>query len=355
MAPMQCVLVTGAGASRDLGKNGPLPLMEDWAAALRTELNSIEPELAEAIGLKPGMSGEGFEHALGEFLRWNEMWPLSAKFRALRGESLSAVSAEVHETFKREGVRLQSVLAAVNKTLFRLFSAAEIDEGRAIDAYGNLLEILGNPADLMVVTTNYDPAAEIALGGLGRLPNTGFDRLPGRPPTLNPAGLAARARSSGTEVGVLHLHGAVGWYENSGIVHERLQDQPFDANHGRPVVLYPDPAKDPTRDALVRAIWAEFDAALEDATHVVVLGHSLHDPALVAKLRIAAQSAYVAICVLGVENEDATKERLVAKQREVDRILREIPGKSTILPIRFGPRSSSAFESIRAWLAQTTS
>jgi hypothetical protein len=45
---MKWVLITGAGASRELGRERPLPLMADWAANLCDELNSRESNFAEA-------------------------------------------------------------------------------------------------------------------------------------------------------------------------------------------------------------------------------------------------------------------------------------------------------------------
>jgi hypothetical protein len=46
----------------------------------------------------------------------------------------------------------------------------------------------------------------------------------------------------------------------------------------------PDPEKD-YRLAVIDTIWAQFEAALDRARMVFVLGHSLHDAALVRALR----------------------------------------------------------------------
>jgi hypothetical protein len=64
-------------------------------------------------------------------------------------------------------------------------------------------------------------------------------------------------------------------------------DQPFRANLGMPVVLYPDPEKDPTNDAIVSELWVGLRDALEWADYVLILGHSLHDPALVRSVQAA--------------------------------------------------------------------
>lgn len=353
---MRCVIVTGAGASRELGRDNPLPLMGDWANALRDALNERTHGLADAIGLKAGMSGQQFESTLGTVLRWHDLWPLNEQFHGLGGDPVGSIPGPVRNAHRLEGERLQEIMTGINESLFSKFSAAEIDEDLAIEAYGNLLGILGNPNDLVVVTTNYDPAAEIALTGLGRDPDTGFDRPPGRAPILNPHGLVRSVRDRPEAVGVLHLHGAVGWYEKGGEVYEQHQDQPFNSTLGRPVVLYPDPDKDPTRDALVQALWVEFDEALADATHILVLGHSLHDPALVAKLRIAAQSAHVAVCVLGTPGEPAAGEpALMVDPKEGNRILKMVPGRSNVLPVQFGPRSVGLLSAIRDWVIENSS
>jgi hypothetical protein len=328
--------------------------MADWAEALRRELNGRVPGLADAIGLRDGMSGEEFERALGTVLRWHDLWPLNEQFHGLGVDPIGRIPGVVKAAHQLEGERLREIMAGINVSLFSMFSAAKIDEDLAIDAYGNLLESLGSPDDLMVVTTNYDPAAEIALTGLGRRPDTGFDRPPGRAPILNPHGLVQSVRQRADAIGVLHLHGAVGWYENEGVVYEQHQDQPFNDTLGRPVVLYPDPNKDPTRDALVQALWEEFDEALDGATHVLVLGHSLHDPALVGKLRVAAQSANVAICVLGGPGEPSAGEpALLADPKDADRVLKLVPGRSNVIPIQFGPRSVGLLSGIRQWIANT--
>jgi hypothetical protein len=345
---MRCVLVLGAGASRYLGSDSPLPLMNDWAQALRDELNEQETGLADAIGLKKKINGEDFETTLGELFRWRSLRGLNARFRDLGSPAIGHQDPRVVEAQALERQRLKMIMTAINVTLFRLFSAASIDDTNAVEAYRHLLGVLGEPDDLVVVTTNYDPAAEIALSGLGRWPDTGFVRPPGRPPTLEPEGLIARSTEVPNAVGVLHLHGAVGWYEKKGKVFEHHQHLPFDSSNGRPVVLYPDPDKDPTRDALVQALWDEFDLALRGADYAVVIGHSLHDPALVATLRQASQSMSVAIGQFGAPS---TRERLTFSKGDGVRVKALLP-EAMVFPIRFGPPEVADLTFLQRWVEQ---
>lgn len=118
---------------------------------------------------------------------------------------------------------------------------------------------------------------------------------------------------------VLHLHGAVGWYASDGTVRDHFADQPFHASLGTPVVLYPDPDKDPTSTAVVAELWTEFPAALAWADHVLVLGHSLHDPALiralveVARAKKATDSLFkVAVSYYGDDVDEASVNQITA-------------------------------------------
>jgi hypothetical protein len=348
---MQLVIVLGAGASTYLGEERPLPLMNGWASALRAELDEHEKGLADAIGLKEKISGEEFEIALGELFRWRDLRGLNARFRQLGGNPLGIENKFVLDAHAREKQRMQEIMKAINTTLFRLFGAAAIDESKAIDAYDNLLEVLGRPKNLVMVTTNYDPAIEVALSGLGLRPETGFERIPGRPPYLKPEGMVDSLRKDPAAVPVLHLHGAVGWYEKKGQVLEHHQHLPFQRSNGRPVVLYPDPDKDPTRDSLVRALWDEFDTALKDATHVLVIGHSLHDPVLKGRLAHASLTSKVAVCLLGLPGSGGNE--LLVDDATIKRVRTMLPNLSAHPAMRFGPRSIADLRHVRNWIAKT--
>jgi hypothetical protein len=305
---MDLVLVTGAGASRRLGEpEDLLPLMQDWADALCTALDAVEPNLASACRLAPGMNGQQFEEALGLLLRWEQVRSLEERFAGLGGVNAGQQERPAIEYRQRTANRLGRIMGAVNETLYQQFGQERVSDERAAEAYGSLLRFL-DVSDLVVATTNYDRAGEAALQVLGREVNTGFVRTGPRTPTLNVRGLM---ESNGDAVPYLHLHGAVGWYERDGTVYDFYGDQPFNPTLGTPVVLYPDPDKDPTNDATVSDLWREFRIALGRADHVLVLGHSLHDPALVDAIR-AAEPYKLAVTVFRDEEVAWVAERLPA-------------------------------------------
>lgn len=282
---MTLLLITGAGASRSLGQpDDPLPLMPDWANALCTALDANETGLAGACGLTTGMDGEAFEEAIGALLEWQRIRPLDKRFTGLGGEHAGAEHQQVTAARDRGDERLQRIMSVINHTLYEQFGQERVNDERAEAAYGNLLKHF-DVRQLIVATTNYDRAGEAALRLLGRNPDTGFPGSLDRTPTLDVRGLIKRGSEDMTPY--LHLHGSVGWYERGGTVYDDRGDQPFNPTHGTPVVLYPDPAKDPTNSAVVSDLWREFDIALSMADHVLVVGHSLHDPALVRAINEA--------------------------------------------------------------------
>jgi len=174
------------------------------------------------------------------------------------------------------------------------------------------LEKLGEP-ELIVATTNYDRSAESALASLGLTVDAGFRQVPHRTPEFEAGGLVGERQGT---TPVIHLHGAVGWYERNGSVGEHPADQPFNSSLGAPVVLYPDPDKDPTSDATVSELWAELEAALVVVDAVLVIGHSLHDPPLVRALRRIARSKPVVISFC--DGDPETVERLIPASRPVE-------------------------------------
>jgi hypothetical protein len=64
------LLVTGAGASRDLGDQRPMPLMDDWCQDLITRFQEASlADAAEIIGLTTVRRPEDFEASIGGSLR----------------------------------------------------------------------------------------------------------------------------------------------------------------------------------------------------------------------------------------------------------------------------------------------
>lgn len=267
-----------------------MPLMADWADALCTALDEQEENLALACHLRPGMDGPAFEKNLGLLLRWQQVRHLEERFAGLGGRPIGQPMAQVGKARQLTGRRLTTVMEVLNTTLYEQFGQRRIDDARAAAAYKPLLATLG--PNLIFATTNYDRAGETALTTLGYEIDTGFRNRPHRTPTLEPMELI---ENRGSKTPVLHLHGAVGWYKKDGDVHEHHADLPYNPSLGTPVVLYPDPDKDPTNDAVVSQLWAAFHNAVEVAEAIVVIGHSLHDPALTRALSEAAHRKPVLI------------------------------------------------------------
>jgi hypothetical protein len=278
--------------------------MQDWGDALCEALDAQEKSLAAACHLKPGMDAEEFEENLGLLLRWEQVRHLEEMFKGLGGNRANSWTNHVTQARTNMDRRMRTVMETVNSTLYALFGQRRVDDQRAESAYGNLLRELDEP-DLVVATTNYDRAAEAALQSLGRQVDTGFRGPPERTRTLQPTGIVADREST---TPVLHLHGAVGWYEREGTVEDHYGDLPYNASLGTPVILYPDPDKDPTSDAFVSLLWAEFRAALDEADAVLALGHSLNDRALVQELSRAAESKKVAITFFSAGGAPRVKE-----------------------------------------------
>ncbi len=275
-----------------------MPLMPDWSDRLCDVLDAQEANLAAAAQLERGMDGPGFEAAIGRLLQWRGVLPLARAFIDLGGGTPGRHEAPVDAWLTTQDARVGIIVDLIHETLYELFGMQRVDDELAKDAYSRLLDKwLDKPKSFVVATTNYDLSVDTALAETGHTVTAGFPPPSGRAPTFSPRGIVdweADTPHAG-RIPVLHLHGAVGWYEQGGRVLQQYGDQGFNITLGRPVVLYPDPEKDPTNDATVSVLWAEFRNALDPATHVLVIGHSLHDPALVAAL--AAKRDRVAVLV----------------------------------------------------------
>src|SRR4051794_40808375 len=119
---MQLVVVTGAGASKDLGIDGePLPLMGDWSDRLCSALDAREQFLASACGLEVGLSGPEFEEALGTLLRWRDMLPLNERFKFLGGPNPKGEFGGAQETRTAQASRLHTVIEVLHESLYDEF------------------------------------------------------------------------------------------------------------------------------------------------------------------------------------------------------------------------------------------
>lgn len=217
------LLVTGAGASRDFGAQGPLPLMEEFNDAIVSKLSTANYAYVAAVGLHPGMSGTAFETQLGLFLRQiralavlEDVLPATAK---LYPGALPGFEHQLIEWHRQTVAQFGQIADLIHTTLFELFGASNVDVEAASRAYSSLLAALDitESSTLVLATTNYDSVAEGALARLGRLPDWGeVAALEGD--------LQLRTLLDGMPryVPILHLHGRVGWYRRNEGSSERL-------------------------------------------------------------------------------------------------------------------------------------
>ncbi|MET0602384.1 MAG: SIR2 family protein [Baekduia sp.] len=348
MRTMHWVLVTGAGASTALGHpERALPMMAGWAAELRAELETRRRGLAQAAGLTEGMDAEAFEEAVGALLRWRSARPLIERFDGVGGPEPGVVPDYIRVHREQADARMALILDAINTTLLRFYNDAAIDTTAATSAYADLLDRLGSPR-LTIATTNYDPSAEMAIEALGRTPDTGLTSRSGQRPVLNAEGLIARSRADDGIVGILHLHGAARWYEHHGVIKGHYLAEPFDTTLGPPVVIYPDPGKDPAHVGPVQALWRELELALADADGVLVLGHSLRDPALVAKLERLDKQVPLVVSTYGVDDDERRGE-LIAAPAELQRLTGLFSRACDVIALRFGPVPGDGMLGLDRW------
>ena len=117
---MKLMLITGAGASRRLGRNDQLmPLMPDWSDALCEALEAQEKGLAQACHLAPGMGAEVFEENLGLLLRWDQMRELQRRFGALGGDPVGHLHGAVPATWDKTDSRMTVIMQTINTVALR--------------------------------------------------------------------------------------------------------------------------------------------------------------------------------------------------------------------------------------------
>jgi hypothetical protein len=331
------LIVTGAGASRELAQDGQLPLMTHWAEDIVQRLNREQHGLAQAVGLEAGMGGEKFEKQLGRILAWGRSVPITAELSVLGEESILGDSLVVFPTWQnRAGVNMARINRCIYESLWQNFGDHAVSTFNAEKAYQTLFDLLGieeSRTALTVATTNYDFAAELALTQMGWRPFWGEEqptRTTGGSPRVHVVGLARAVESYQTPV--LHLHGRVGWYRRSddGQLVALPPRPPFQEEIGQPGLLLPEPAKKYDEDPLFRVMWDEFEWAIGNANRVFVLGHSLNDDGLVKALTPAAENnrLRVTVCVEGLDAQQHADE--------IERIAR-LSGTTPPLPVTFGP------------------
>src|SRR5438132_1168359 len=172
---IELVLVTGAGASRDLGHgNKKIALMNEWSDLLVRRLaESGVSNAVQLTGLAGGLSSMEFEERLGRFLTTRLAFAQVADLvresaQLYYPEPATLVSTQgVLETWHRTlDSNLTQIENIIQKSLYELYAGPEFDLQRAADVYRELIATLGlseGSAQWVYATTNYDPIGEMAL------------------------------------------------------------------------------------------------------------------------------------------------------------------------------------------------
>lgn len=344
------LIVTGAGASTRLGADErPLPMMTDWAASLVDELKYA----AELLGLRRDMPGDEFEGALGRFIAFSEALDTvealheMGRFDSVITEPERAQvknNSEQWLSLARNNVR--RVREVLHRNLYEQFGQDRIDDERAANAYGKLHTQIRNafrekgPVFLAHATTNFDHAIEAAiehsndavgpqrvLDGFGQ--SYGGKRRPWAP------NLLTYSSSGDNEVPVLHLHGAVGWYfsDDGQAVTQTHSDDVYNPEL-TPALLLPDDKKDVTRfPGPLAQVWDQFVQLCMNSTHIIVLGHSLHDKHLVRVLQQSGKP--IAVVAYAPGFDETTPQARAAHSNQYSELL---PG-AELIPGDFARRS----------------
>ena len=277
------LLILGAGASTAFGNNRePLAMMPQFSDAIHKHLSN-RPAFQDAIGLTPGLSGYEFERRLGVFLRAVRVLPdIESVLEATSTFPNAQIEASKLTHWHKDSMSyLRQIVEDIYTTTYEQFSPSRVAISSAQTAYRSLLDALRirkGPSRLVVATTNYDLVADTALEENDWNVDNGSRNAGSR---VDMDGLLDGGRRT---VPILHLHGCLGWYRREGNTRVTATNNPtlYDPGYGEPVVLLPDPDKDyQGSDPLIQRLWTIFGDALSAAKRVLIIGHSLNDPALV--------------------------------------------------------------------------
>lgn len=337
------IVVTGAGASRELGaENRPLPLMKDWCDDLVNRLVREGPsgDVPGLLGLT-GADGEQFETRLGRFLAWQLSLDTAGSMTKL-GVGPGQPTDAIDSWFRQAKANATQIFNVVHRSLTDLFGQDRISQVSASAAYRSLLDRCGvTPGTpLAYVTTNYDVAGELALEVLGRRPVWGAQPGLGGDSVAVPVDVAGIAHDWGSyHTPVLHLHGRVGWYVSprDKVLMSVSPRTPYQPQIGAPGLLLPDPDKNYGELSAVGDMWIEFENLLNSNAKVLVVGHSLHDAKLVELLgRYGARVGAAFYSNPTGRNDPNNPPGSPVIRGELDRIRELLPSAITI-PMRFGP------------------
>jgi hypothetical protein len=340
------VLITGAGASRDLASpNDHFPLMGDWSQALSKHFGSKGPQYFDLVDLRSVTDGQEFETRLGTFLQqvqgFNACKDLLKETGALPGIPAPFIGTQTLEQWTSAiGHALKSATSLIHESLVQEFGirSCNVDAGRT--AYSSLLGAFGIiPAKnkWVYATTNYDRNAERILGSLGYRPDAGVDHQEGNSGygTLSVDGIIQDIGAR--RVPILHLHGCVGWYQraNGEVYHQHQGSFGAISYDDVPIVKLPDPGKVYDPNDIIGQTWSEFRQSLVRAKSVFVLGHSLSDPGLIEAIRTDVTP--LKRLAIGVYGTDQNFSQFGPGGNDVSERAKEFFGSNvTIVPIRFG-------------------
>jgi hypothetical protein len=294
-ADLDLVLITGAGASCPFGVNDVrLPLMGDWSDHVLAKLASVNYALPQAAQLEKGLSGIEFERRLGTFLRSIQAFDL---IKPLIEPSLQAPGVPPQVTAQHvlggwhtgATALWQQAQDALHASLYELFGDPAVDTDAAASAYAELLTQLGatEGSRWVYATTNYDTIGERVIERIGGIPDWGEPRDPSNYGE-HPLDVRNLVDGAGRYVPVLHLHGRIGWFRRSASEGGRAygtQTKAYTHGIGVPIVMLPDIDKTYDGEPVIATLWEQFQLALRRTQRVFVLGHSLHDQALVRALQ----------------------------------------------------------------------
>jgi hypothetical protein len=138
-------------------------MMQDWATSLVEQLGPR----AQQVRIRPGMSGEEFEAALGKFLAFATALPLVSEFGHFGSQQVGmGKQMDFTAWWTRADAGVQEVTQSIRVNLFECFNRNRVDDTRATNAYGTLHhDGLGWDSDTRIwhATTNFDPAIEVAI------------------------------------------------------------------------------------------------------------------------------------------------------------------------------------------------
>lgn len=329
--------------------------MSGWA----TDLVEALGIRAEQIGLRADMPGDEFETALGSFLAFEKALPVVGKFGYVGtpGAPQMGVDSNFQAWFNTANGAVQEVRHALWHNLFVTYGRDQIDDVAATTQYDALHAALrvadgsGPESWIAHATTNYDTAIETALGSKAK---DGFVERSGQgSPVYAPDTLTSGWEST-AEIPVVHLHGAVGWYyRQDGSITRLPADENYDDRRA-PALLLPDDTKgvDTFTKPQVET-WGQFRRLLQMSTHVVFIGHSLHDAHIVD----AVVERDLSVCVIAHGKRDSTGTLPRPADSKVSQVRSYIPKAFVVMGELEGKNTTQPFDTneVGKWMISTTS